>query len=160
MLFPPDPQLDPLIFPSSGSLLAHLYTLQCLRQEWVVVVSYSFGLLYCAQGYHLLHTYYGIVQRTIPCSYFSIISSPHPHLHLAFSSLAHFCSQIAEQLGNIFLPIRRLSNANFVSGLHNLLDFPLTLLHSSAGQLVFCYVILECKVPLVTYLPTSSYLKY
>lgn len=66
-----------------------------------------------------------LVQRTIPCSYFSIISSPHPHLHSAFSSLAHFCPQIAEQFRDIFLPMGRLSNVCFVSGLHNLLDFPL-----------------------------------
>lgn len=127
--FPPDPQLNPLIFLSSGSLLARFYTCQLFeaRMGGICCELQFWPPVFCPRLQPPPHLLWQspLVQRTIPCSYFSIISSPHPHLHSAFSSLAHFCPQIAEQFRDIFLPMCRLSNVCFVSGLHNLLDFPL-----------------------------------
>ena len=61
--FPRSPKLDPLVFLSLGSHLAHFCTIQCLKQKWVgLVMNLIFGLWYCSPAYNLCPIYWGKVR--------------------------------------------------------------------------------------------------
>ena len=179
--FPRSPKLDPLVFLSLGSYLAHFCTIQCLKQKRMSGAScesYFWPLVLLSRLQPLSHLLRQsrVIQRPphfvssalvrFGLSSYSMFLFQHYLQPTPPSSLQ--CNSITccfpETPRGIFLPMDRLSSANFVSGLYNLqLDFPLTLLHPSVGHPPWCC--LGSLVPLalqpslgdeISYLVTSA----